>query len=642
MSVYAHIRAAVSAAAVLAATSLMSPASAAADGLDDIAPRDTSGLSITEYRLSFNNGAGIFGPLFTPDVTIPAAVAYLLFLVFIVAVWIGFTTLNILPRTDWLSPLVRTIQTISDQLYAQMGVPFISTVITGMLMATTALYALRNRGNKAWHHIAVTLVCVVIGAAIAFPVAEAAKLLGFGAHAAVSSGQAITGGASAGSAHNPTGVLINEWVRKPVQRWTFGGQDLDSLGCGGAWTAAISAHKPDKIKDVPLSCPGGSLGIKMHDAAMNPQDSLVDSGVTTLFGVLLAYLLVRVVLKLTGVSVAALIHAAMIKLGLIGAATEGGQRFLVRNAVDAPMAAMLFFAGLLAVYVGADIAKIIAQVVPSSMYGMLLTIVLIAAANIGVRRASQSWSRVRGRAANAAVSGAGSGTGAGSALIRPQIPGGRMLALGAATRYAMRKGRSARRTGRRGMAAVAPEIAAPTEMVSKIRAAAKRASRHASGAATRSASSAHRVGGGGSASGGIPTVSVAAGESGNVGAGAVGMGPAHYARMAASQYRAHRGGLSAGRRASPPRVAGRGGSQSAMAAVGAPGGRGAYGYAHDAGSAGGRQGPMPASTARTADSVVRAVGRPSGGSGAVRRGGGTADGARQVARGYFRSRDNKR
>jgi hypothetical protein len=121
------------------------------------------------------------------------------------------------------------------------------------------------------------------------------------------------------------------------------------------------------------------------------------------------------------------------------------------------------------------------------------------------------------------------------------------------------------------------------------------------------------------------------------------MGPAHYARMAASQYRAHRGGISTGRRASPPRVAGRGRSQLATAAAGKPLGRGAYEYAHDAGSAGGRQGPMAAATERTAaDSAVRAAGRPLGGSGAVRRGGGTAGGARQVARGYFRSRDTKR
>jgi hypothetical protein len=600
-------------------------------------------LPITEYRLSFNNGAGFFGPLFTPDVTIPAAVAYVLFLVFMVAVWIGFTALNILPRPDWLlSPLVRTIQAVSDQLYAQMGVPFISAVISGTLMAATALYVLRNRGNKAWHHIAVTLACVVIGASIAFPVAEAAKLLGIGAHAAVSSGQAITGGPAASSAHNPTGVLVNEWARKPVQRWTFGGQDLDSLGCGDAYTAAIRAHKPDKIKDVPLSCPGGALGTRMHDAAMNPQDSLADSGVNTLFGVLLAYLLVHVVLKLAGVSVASLIHAGLIKIGLISAGTEGGQRFLVRNGVDAPMAAMLFFAGLLAVYVGADIAKIIAQVVPSSKYGMLLTIVLIAAAIIGVRRVSKSWSRLSRRAANAAVSGTGSGTGSESALLRPQIPGGRLLALSTATRYALRKGR------RGAAAAAAPEVAGPTEMVSKIRTAAQRAARHLPGAATRSASSAHRAGGGASPSGGVQPGPAAAPEP--VNAGAVGMGPAQYARMAASQYRAHRSGLGAGRRASQPTVAGRGRLQPAMAGatVGAPG----AGYGSDAPSgSGGRRGPMSGSAtgitgstsapAEPGSGAARPAGRPSGGIGAIRRGGGTADEARQVARGYFRSRDKR-
>jgi hypothetical protein len=350
------------------------------------------------------------------------------------------------------------------------------------------------------------------------------------------------------------------------------------------------------------------------------------------------------------VSVAALIHAGLIKLGLIGAATEGGQRFLVRNGVDAPMAAMLFFAGLLAVYVGADIAKIIAQVVPSSMYGMLLTIVLIAAAIIGVRRASKSWSRLRRRAADAAVSGAGSGAGAESALIRPQIPGGRLLALGAATRYAARATRYALRKSRQGMAAVTPEIAAPTEMVSKIRAAAQRAARHVPGTATSSASSAHRAGGGvSSASGGVQTTPATA-DPVNTGAGTVGMGPAQYARMAASQYRAHRSGRSTGRRASQPRVAGRGRLQPAMAAAAAgTAGGGAYRYAQQAAAGGGHQGPMSASTSTggsagrraPASSEVRAAGRPSGGSGAIRRGGGTADGARQVARSYFRSRDKR-
>ena len=207
-------------AAGLAAVAVCSSPVAAADGLDDVAPRDTWGLSISDYRLSFNNGAGFFGPVFTPDITIPAALAYSLFLVFMVAVWIGFTTLNIVPRTDWLSPLVRTIDAITNRLYDQLGTPFIATMISGMLMATIAVYVLRNRGNKAWHHIAVTLVCIVVGASIAFPVAEAAKMLGVGANAAVSSGQAITG-APASSAHNPTGVLVNRVGPKPVQRWTF-------------------------------------------------------------------------------------------------------------------------------------------------------------------------------------------------------------------------------------------------------------------------------------------------------------------------------------------------------------------------------------------------------------------------------------
>ena len=203
--------------------------------------------------------------------------------------------------------------------------------------------------------------------------------------------------------------LSIEWVRNPYSGGRFGGKDLDSLGCGDAWTAAIRAHQPDKIKDVALSCPGGVLGKQMHDAAMNPEDSMVDSGLTVVFGLLLSLVLVRIVVKLIGVSVAALIHAGLIKIGLIGAGTETGQNFLVRNTVDAPLAAITFFAGLLAIYVGADVAKIIAQVVPSSKEGMLLMIVLIIGAFIGVRRASRRWGQQRHRIANA-VAGAGSGS----------------------------------------------------------------------------------------------------------------------------------------------------------------------------------------------------------------------------------------
>ncbi|GFG83245.1 hypothetical protein [Mycobacterium paragordonae] len=630
--------------AALTATAVCAAPVSAAGVLDDLDPRDTSGVPITEYRLSFNNGAGFLGSVLTPDVSIPAALSYVMFCVFMVAVWIGFTTLNLLPRTDWLSPLVHTIDAISNRLYTQLGVPFITMMISGLLMLTTAVYVLRNKGNRAWHHIAMTLVCVIVGASITFPVAEAAKMLGIGAQAATATGQAVAGANAQTAQQNPTGVLIDEWVRKPVQRWTFGGQDMDSLNCGAAWTAAIRAHKPDEIKDAPLSCPGGSTGQAMHDAAMHPQDSLVDSGLTTVFGVLLGWVLVRIVLKLIGVSVAALIHAGMIKIGLIGVGTETGQRFLVRNAVDAPVAALTFFAGLLAIYVGADIAKILAQVVPSSRQGMLLMIIMIVGALIGVKRASQSWNRRLRDSATAAVTGTAAG--GGSPLIRNQISGGRTLALATAARYTLRQGRKA------AAAAAVPELAAPTAVASKVRAAAQRARGTGPGVATQAASL-------GSLNGANTAPAVAKQTAGppspaaasSAAAPAVAAPPnvitqnvttAHYARAAASHYRAQRGA----RYGPPPAAAARRAGQPGVPA----GAANPPSAAMAAASSGDSGNPQPAGSAirrpSTAASATPRTVRPSRpadhhSGAAARRTGGDAESARQVARGYFRGQGKK-
>lgn len=653
MSITVQISRAAALVAALSAAAICAPPIASAGVLDELEPRDTSGVPITDYRLSFNNGATFLGAVFTPDVSIPAALSYVMFGVFMVSVWIGFTTLNLLPRTDWLSPLVRTIDAISNRLYAQLGVPFITVMISGLLMVTTAVYVLRNKGNRAWHHIAMTLVCVVMGASIAYPVAEAAKMLGIGAQAATVTGQAVAGTGAQASAQNPTGVLVDEWVRKPVQRWTFGGQDMDSLGCGAAWTKAIQSRdrdKIDKIKDAALDCPGGATGQAMHDAAMHPQDSLIDSGLTTVFGLLLGLVLVRIVLKLIGVSVAALIHAGLIKIGLIGVGTETGQRFLVRNAVDAPVAALTFFAGLLAIYVGADIAKILAQVVPSSRQGMLLMIVIIIGALTGVKRAASSWNRRLRDGAAATVTGTAS---TGSSLLGSQRSGGRALAVAAAARYSLRQG------GKAAAAAAAPEVAAPAVVVSKVRAAAQRARSQGLWATSPAAGGGLPSGAAAGISPRAPAQTVAGAQSTAMGSAAIAVAPqsaaalpvitqstttAHYVRAAASQYRAQRGarhpapaaagGRHRGHAAAIAGAASRQGGQLAMHGAGP----GVASQLQSAGGTGRRAGRSVPATSRSA-SPPRPADLTGGGS--IRGTGGAAAGARQVARGYFRSRGKK-
>lgn len=616
---------------------LTAPA-AAADGLDDWTPRDTSGIPITDYRLSLNNGAGVFGAVFTPDTTVPAALAYVLFAIFIASAWIGFTVLNIVLLADWLSPLVRTIDSTANRLYEEIGLPFILFIVTATLLATAALWFLRNQGNRLWHHTAVAVVCVIVGASIAFPVAEAAKMLGIGRDAAVDAGSSITGGTL--DTKNPTGVLIDEWVRKPVQRQTFGGQDMDSLGCGEEWNARIRANDPDKIKDAPLSCPGGTQGQQMHDAAMNPQGAVVDSALTTIFGVVMAVLLVTVVITLIGVSVVALIHAGLIKLGMMGVGFDAGQNFLIRNAVDAPIAGVMFFAGLLGVYIGAAVAKILAEVVPSSTAGMLLTIVIVASAGIGIRKVVRNLKMLPRR-----ISRTRGGTSAtpGSALVRAQTRHGRALASRAVREYKTR--RSTKRAAGMIAAAVAPEIAAPTAAAARVRAAAQSMRRGGSGAG-RAAQPAGAAGGGGWPAGGGYSSAPAYVAAGSGGGGwmAVPLSAGQYARVAASQYRTSRAAMPAPSGQQGQRVAGRTrrSPQHAMAASG-PAGASNYGtgpqyaagaYGAPGGPLGTRSGPsgggVPAGGGGQPSSR-RTSGRAGGG---VRSASGTADAARAMARTY--------
>lgn len=549
-------------ATVLAVVSLAGAPVAGADGLDDIAPRDTWGLSIFQYRLSFDNGAGIVGAFFTPNTTGPATFAYVMFALFLPAAAIGLMALKILLKADWLTPLVKVIDATANRLYQQIGLPFSLAMVTATLMITAAIFALRNKGSRLWHHLAVTIVCVVVGASIAFPVAEAAKFLGMGRDAAVDVGHTLTGATLDASAHStqpaapaavndPTAVLVDEWVRKPIQRWNFGGQDLDSISpqCASAWNARVSAGAPDKIKDAPFDCLGKNdpRAIALNNAAMDPGSTLVFSVLSVFFGIILCVMLLSVVVAVLGVSVVALLHAGLLKAGLMAAGTQAGQNFLIRNSVDAPIAAVMFFGGLLGVYVSAAVAKILAVVVPSSTTGMMLIIMLLAATVVGVRKVIGNLKIVPQRAARSVTSTSGQ-----SALQRSSsgVAGsaGRAIAGATATRYAARRARKAI------LAAAVPEAVVPSAMASTVRSAAQRVRGGASGQAS---STQHPAAAGPVASQPFPY------------SGAAVLSPAQYARVVANQYRTSRRNTPSMPTGGGYRtVAGRGAQARAMASAG--------------------------------------------------------------------------
>lgn len=373
--------------ALVGATAGATPALADAGG---VSPTDSHGLSIIDYVLSFNEGAGVFGVAVTPGVTIPASFALLAFGGFIAMAWMTFSVFKLFIKLDWLTPLVRVAEEISSSISTQFGGSFVFYIVGATMLLTVVLFALRNQAGRAWHHIAITLVCIGVGVVIVLPVGEAAHLLKMGRDIAVQTGGAITAQATS----DPTVILVDKFVREPTQRWQYG-QDLDSLGCGQAWDSAITAIKTgsmdvEKIKDVPLSCPGGAVGAQMHAFAMNPSGAVWLGFLYPAFMLVVSILIGIIIVKIGGTAVSAVIHAALIKPGLIAVGTPAGQSFLARNVIDGFTAAVTTCLLLLTLFVGGALSSLVAQTVPSSEAGMLITVVIIVATIVGARKAGKN------------------------------------------------------------------------------------------------------------------------------------------------------------------------------------------------------------------------------------------------------------
>jgi hypothetical protein len=378
-----------------AGTVLMAP-TAVADAGAGFAPVDSHGISITDYLFGFSYGAKLFGVAATPTTTIPAGFAGLAFGVFIACAWLVFTVYNLFLKLDWVNPLVNVAGHVSATIAGQLGETFIYSAIAATMLITVTAYGLRNQAGRAWHHVALTVVCMGVGTLIVLPVGEAAHLLRMGSDVAAQTGTTVVG-APAGS--RPGAVLVDEFVRKPLQRWQYG-HDLDSLGCGNAWDDLIRVGDADKIKDAAWSCPGGE---KLHAHAMNPAAAVQQSILYPLFMVVVCVLVGYCLLKMGFIAVGAIIHAALIKPGLLLVGTSFGQRFLLRNIIDGFVAAMIFGGYLLTLFLSAALVGILAVSVPSSDVGMLITLLVIAFSIGGVRYAGASLRSLKDSAALAVL-----------------------------------------------------------------------------------------------------------------------------------------------------------------------------------------------------------------------------------------------
>lgn len=383
-----------------AALAIASAGSALAD--DGFTPHDTHGIEIPDYVMSFNEGAGkVLGVAVTPGTTMPAGFMSLAFGAYTAMGWITWSVYKLFVKLDWLTPLVKVAGDLSNAIGKQFGESFIYYVVGATALLTVAMFALRNQRGRAWHHTAITLACMGVGLVITLPVGESAHLLKVGRDIAVSTGGTVTGQSST----DPTGPLIDKFMREPTQRWQYG-RDLDSLGCGKAWDGALRAIKAgqmaaEKIKDVPLSCPGGPLGQQMHDFTMNPGGALYLGFLNPLFQLLVMVMVALVVLHIAGTAVSAIIHAALIKPGLLGVGLPAGQSFLARNLIDGYMAAVSTCLYLLVLFVGGSLTGLVAQSQASSDTAMLITSVIMVACIVGCRKVGRN---LRGWKSRAAVS----------------------------------------------------------------------------------------------------------------------------------------------------------------------------------------------------------------------------------------------
>jgi len=386
------------AAALVAAMVSAGPALADDGG---ISPTDSHGISILDYVQSWDTGAGsVLGVAVTPGTTMPAGFLSLAFGAFTAMGWLWATVYKLFVKLDWLGPLVNVADKVSTSITRQFGESFVIYIVGATLLLTVVVFALRNMRGRAWHHVAITVVIMGIGTAITLPVGEAAHLLKQGRDIAVQTGGVATGGQVN---TDPTAPLVDKFIREPAQRWQYG-HDLDSLGCGQAWDDALRAIKSgvmdaEKIKDVPLQCPGGTLGSQMHAYTMNPGGAVYSGFLNPLFMALVTFLVLAVVVHIAGTAVGALIHAALIKPGLIAVGTSAGQSFLARNVIDGYTAAMATCGYLLVLFIAGSLTAAVAASAGSSQEAMLVTTVIMVGAIFGVRKVSKNLHRWKARSA---------------------------------------------------------------------------------------------------------------------------------------------------------------------------------------------------------------------------------------------------
>ena len=227
-------------------------------------PVDSHGVPIAAYMLSFNRGS-----VLDPGSWGSATFLDIMFGLYKVVAWFSLMLLNVVSSFDWLSPFVKLLERVSDTITGTLGAIGVFAMALGVMLAVAAVNWMRRNNHRTLYQLGLTVVFIMVAVTMVSPVRFAGEMLGVGRGLGTQMG---TAAAQTPDSATLSMILADKLVREPTQRWNFG-RDLDSLGCGPAWSSKILAGDQDTVKDAALACPGGQA---LHYYAMHPTNAIYD------------------------------------------------------------------------------------------------------------------------------------------------------------------------------------------------------------------------------------------------------------------------------------------------------------------------------------------------------------------------------
>ncbi len=337
-----------------------------------LSPTDSSGLSIWSYPLSFNRS--------NPFSWGEDAVVQVVFALYKAMAWISLFLLNLVSSFDWLRPFIELLERVSDSVTNYFGTAGVLLMAIGVAAAAAGVNWMRRNNHRTLYHLGLAVLLIMVATTMVSPVRYAGTLLGVSRDAATDIGTNAVG-----TPHGSTlsQVLADKLVREQTQRVNFS-HDLDSLGCGEAWTNYVRAGDVDKVKDAAIGCGSGT---DLHAYAMNPTNALEDSifalASILVFAVFTGFLWGRML----GTGFATILHASSIKpLMYVLPSGASAQTLFTRNGLAAVLSAGSLFCDVLIYIIGAALTAGMALITGSGAAASIVTAGAMIGVMLGTRK----------------------------------------------------------------------------------------------------------------------------------------------------------------------------------------------------------------------------------------------------------------